>query len=29
MKDHPKIKWKDLIKQIVGLERNTEKGADV
>lgn len=28
MKDHPKIKWKDSIKQIVGLDRSTEKGKD-
>ena len=28
MKDHPKLKWKETIKQIVGLDRTTEKGKD-
>jgi DNA repair photolyase len=27
--DHPKIKWKDSIKQVVGLDRPTEAGLDV
>jgi len=29
MKDHPKLKWKETIKEIVGLERTTKKGKDV
>jgi DNA repair photolyase len=28
-KDHPKIKWKDSIKQVVGLDRPVEAGLDV
>jgi len=28
MKDHPKLKWKDSIKQIVGIDRIIEKGKD-
>jgi len=28
-KNNPKIKWKDSIKQIVGIERPTKKGLDV
>lgn len=27
-KDNPKIKWKDSIKQVVGLERHVERGVD-
>ena len=27
-KDDPKVKWKDSIKQVVGLERHTERGKD-
>jgi DNA repair photolyase len=29
LKDNPKVKWKDSIKKIVGLERPTEKGLDI
>jgi DNA repair photolyase len=28
-KDNPKVKWKDSIKKVVGIERPTEKGLDV
>lgn len=28
-KDDPKIKWKDSIKQVVGLQRPTTSGMDV
>ena len=28
-KDNPKVKWKDSIKQVVGLKRPTEKGLDI
>lgn len=29
LKDNPKVKWKDSIKKIVGIDRPTEKGLDV
>jgi DNA repair photolyase len=29
LKYHPKVKWKDSIKQVVGLDRPTEKGLDI
>jgi hypothetical protein len=29
LKDNPKVKWKDSIKQVVGLKRPTEKGLDI
>lgn len=29
LKDNPKIKWKDSIKKILGLDRPTEKGLDI
>ena len=29
LKDNPKVKWKDSIKKVVGLDRPTEKGLDV
>lgn len=28
LKDNPKVKWKDSIKQVVGLDRPTEKGLE-
>lgn len=29
LKDNPKVKWKDSIKKIVGIDRPTEKGLDI
>ena len=28
-KDNPKIKWKESIKKVIGLEIQTEKGLDI
>ena len=28
-KSNPKIKWKDSIKKIIGIERPCEKGLDI
>jgi len=29
LKDHPKIKWKESIKKVVGLQIPTEAGLDI
>ena len=29
LKDHPKVKWKESIKKVVGIKAPSEKGLDV